>query len=398
MGANGLPKPISHRKTRVPSAKIALEIAVKPHSRPNWAQIDLDALRFNAQQIARAAASARLICVVKANAYGHGALPIARVLAELSEVAMLAVASVDEAQTLREGGIETPILLLSALLPGEADAVVEADLTPTVWTIELASALDCAAKKRGARRKIHFKVDSGMNRLGANLGEAARDFSAIMGLENLEIEAVYTHFACADEEFEGEDFTALQLRRFNDFCAEVSLPEHVLRHAANTAGALRFPEARFDLVRPGIALYGAHPCRELAPQLEIRPVMTWQTRITALKNVAEGEGVSYGGVWVAPRMSRIATLAAGYADGYLRCLSNRGHVLINGKLAKIVGRVTMDQILVDVTEIEAQIGDIATLWGRGLPVESVAARAETISYELLCGVAARVPRRYAAEE
>ncbi len=375
---------------------MATEFPVTPHfSRPNWAQIDLDALRFNARNLARAVAPARLIAVVKANAYGHGAPQIARVLQEMPEVAMLAVAGVDEGQTLRENEIEAPILLLSAILAEEAEAVVDLDLTPTVWTIEVALALDAAARKRKFRRKIHFKVDSGMNRLGAHWCDAARDFAAISQLENLEIEAVYTHFARADDESE---FSALQLRRFNEFCAQIDLESGVLRHVSNSAGALRFEKARFDLVRPGIALYGAHPCRELAPNIELRPVMTWRARVTALKNVAKGESVSYGSTWTAPRDSVIATLPAGYADGYLRSLSNCGEVLIGGKIAPVVGRVTMDQILVDVTGLEAKIGDIATLWGEGLPVESVASRAGTISYELLCAVAARVPRVYINEK
>ncbi len=370
-----------------------------PFSRPNWVQIDLDALRHNARQIARRAAPARLICVVKANAYGHGAPQIARALEDLPEVEMLAVAGVDEGQNLRENGIQAPILLLSAILPDEAPAVLAADLTPTVWTPEVARALDCEAKQRGQKRAIHFKVDSGMHRLGATWCDAARDFARIANFENLKIEAVYTHFARADEDFAGdtEDFNVLQLSRFNQFCAQVDLDPKTLRHAANSA-ALRFAGARFDLVRPGLSLYGAHPCRDLAPDVDLRPVMTWHARVTALKNVARGEGVSYGGTWTAPRDSRIATLPAGYADGYLRSLSGCGDVLINGMSAPVVGRVTMDQILVDVTEIEAKIGDLATLWGQNWPVEDVAARAGTISYELLCGVAPRVPRVYSGQE
>ncbi len=263
---------------------------------------------------------------------------------------MLAVASVDEGRELRESGVQKPILLLSALLPAEADAVVESRLTPTVWTHELARALDGAAQKRDSKLKIHFKIDSGMNRLGAHPCEAAREWEVISRLENLEIEAVYTHFARADED---DDFSAVQLARFDEFCTQIELPPTILRHAANSAGALRFPNAHFDAVRTGIALYGAHPCPELAPEVKLKPVMTWRARITALRNVARGAGVSYGSTWIAPRDSRIATLPVGYADGYLRSLSNCGQVLIGNHIAPVVGRVTMDQILVDVTEISA---------------------------------------------
>ncbi|PQV64031.1 alanine racemase [Abditibacterium utsteinense] len=367
---------------------------MNPHfSRPNWAQIDLDALRHNARALARHVAPARLIAVVKAGAYGHGALEIARVLQKMKEVQMLAVASVDEARLLREGGICAPILLFGALLPNETSEVVRLDLTPTVWTSEIACALETAMKNENRRLKIHFKVDTGMHRLGANWCQATRAFEEVSRFENLEIAAVYTHFACADEEC-ADDFTALQLRRFNEFCASCELSESVLKHAANSAGALRFRAAHFDLVRPGIALYGANPCLDLAPDLELRPVMTWRARITALQNVAKGEGVSYGQTWTAPRDSQIAILPAGYADGYARSLSNCGEVQIGGKIARVVGRVTMDQILVDVTGLEAQIGDVATLWGEGFRVEDVAARAGTIAYELLCAVSPRVPRVY----
>jgi alanine racemase len=360
-------------------------------SRPNWAAIDRAALRHNARALAHHAAPARLIAVVKAGAYGHGALEVARALESVESVTMLGVASVDEAQILRAGGIQTEILLLSALLPAEASAAVELDVAVTVGDVELARALNQAASRRRKRAKTHFKVDTGMSRLGANWCEAARVFREVQALESLEIAGIYTHFASADED---DDFTATQLRRFHEFCAEIGPGNRVLKHAANSAGALRFPAAHFDLVRPGIALYGAHPCPKLGPNLDLQPVMTWRARISALKSIAQGQSVSYGATWTAPRASRIAVVPAGYADGYSRALSNRGEVLIHGEKCSVVGRVTMDQILVDVTAINAQIGDEVTLWGQGLPVEEVAERAGTISYELLCGVSARVPRVY----
>ncbi len=365
-----------------------------PYSRPNWAQIDLAALRHNARLVARHVAPARLIAVVKANAYGHGALEVARALQEVNEVAMLAVASVDEAAQLRQNGIETPILLLSAILPTEARDVVRLGLTATVFDLEVAAALNKAGEAQNRRASVHFKVDSGMSRLGAHWCDATHVVSQVCGFANLEIAAIYTHFACADED---SDFSALQLRRFREFCGESALPPTILKHAANSAGALRFREAHFDLVRPGIALYGAHPCRDLAPDFDLRPVMTWRARVTALKNVATGQSVSYGATWTAPRASQIAVLPAGYADGYLRALSNRGEVLVNGKRAPVVGRVTMDQIMVDVTEIPSRIGDEVTLFGENLPVEEVAARAGTISYELMCALSSRVPRVFSGK-
>jgi alanine racemase len=380
-------------------------LAVPPQfSRPNWAQIDLDALRHNARALGRHAAPARLIAVIKANAYGHGALEIAQVLQELPAVAMLAVASVDEAKKLREGGISAPILLLSAILPQEAAAVLRWNLIPTVWTLEVALALQSAARtaaKNASDGKyvnipIHFKVDTGMSRLGAASCEAVKNFRAISALENLDIQGIYTHFASADEP-ESES-TAIQISCFHEFCAEIELPSGALRHASNSAGTLRFPRAHFDLVRPGIALYGANPLYPMEQSIELKPVMTWKARITALKNIPRGQSVSYGATWTAQRPSRIAVLPVGYADGYLRSLSNRGQVLLNGARCPVVGRVTMDQILIDVTEVSAEIGDEVTIWGQNLPVEGVAEQAGTISYELLCAVSARVPRVYVSDD
>lgn len=360
-------------------------------SRPNWAEIDLDALRHNAQLLAAHSAPARLVGVIKAGAYGHGALEVAQTLQALPQIAMLGVASVDEARSLRENGITAPILLLSAILPEEAPAVVRHNLTATVWSLEVASALNRAAAAEGRRVPIHFKVDTGMSRLGASWCGASQAFRGVAGQAHLEIVGLYTHFACADEESE---LTDIQLQRFREFCAEVPLPNGVLRHTSNSAGALRYPAAHLDLVRPGIALYGAHPCPELGPELDLRPVMTWKARITALKKVPRGQSVSYGATWIAPRDSNIAVVPVGYADGYLRALSSRGEVFLNGARCLVVGRVTMDQIMVDVSGVSSQIGDEVTLFGRNLPVEEVASQAQTISYELLCAVSGRVPRVY----
>jgi alanine racemase len=388
--------PLHAEKIRLIFAKMALKgvipSAVLPcFSRPNWVEIDLDALRHNAHVLAAHVAPARLVGVIKAGAYGHGALEIAQTLEKLPSVAMLGVASVDEARWLRENGIAAPILLLSAILPEEAPEVVRLGLTATVWTNEVASTLNSAAAKENRRVSIHFKVDTGMSRLGASWCDATRAFREIVTYRHLEIAGIYTHFACADED---TDLTDLQLQRFQEFCAEIPPQPNLLRHASNSAGALRYRAAHFDLVRPGLALYGAHPCRDLGPDLDLRPVMTWKARITALKQVPRGQSVSYGATWTAPRDSQIAVVPVGYADGYLRSLSNRGEVFLNEQRCPVVGRVTMDQIMVDVTGFSSQIGDVVTVFGQNLPVEDVAAQAQTISYELLCAVSGRVPRVY----
>ena len=364
-------------------------------SRPNWARIDLDALAHNARILATNAAPARLICVVKADAYGHGAVPVARALNELPFVEMLAVASVDEGAQLRAGGIKKPILLLSALLPAEVDGAAHFDLTPTIWTSELALAWQSAARKVGRVLPAHFKVDTGMARLGVHWCEAAARWRELQPFSGIEWRGVYTHLACADDE--DDELSPLQLQRFAQFLSEATIAENVLKHAGNSAAQLRYGASHFDAVRPGIALYGAHPCAELCEnQTKLKPVMTRFARVTAVREVAAGESVSYGATWRAGRAARVAVVACGYADGYLRALSNKGEVLIKGARFPVVGRVTMDQILVDVTTATAPacIGDEVILWGAGLPVEEVANRANTISYELLCAVSARVPRVY----
>ena len=375
-----------------------------PFSRPNWAHVDLDALRHNARVLAQLSAPARLICVVKADAYGHGALPVARALQELPAMEMLAVASVDEGAQLRAGGIEKPILLLSALLPQEARDAAFHDLTPTIWTIELAAAWSDAARAAGRELSAHFKVDTGMARLGVPWCDAVARWRALQRFGGINWCGVYTHFASADEA--DADFSALQLQRFEQFLDAARIEAPTLRHAANSAAQLRFARARLDAVRPGLALYGAHPYPhpQLRSQfhspadepLDLRPVMTRLARVTEVREVSAGQSVSYGATWRAGRDSRLAVVACGYADGYLRALSNCGEVLVGGARFPVVGRVTMDQILVDVTDAAPPIviGAPVTLWGRNLPVEEVAARANTISYELLCAVSARVPRVY----
>ena len=364
-------------------------------SRPNWARIDLGALAHNARALAANAAPARLICVIKANAYGHGAVAVAQTLSELPVVEMLAVASVDEGAQLRAADIETPILLLSALLPAEAIDAAQYQLTPTIWTRELAAAWSDATQKFGRALPAHFKVDTGMNRLGVPACEAVARWRELQRFPDIEWRGVYTHLACADDE--DDEMSALQLQRFEQFTSEAQLAENVLKHTGNSAAQLRYKLSHFDAVRPGLALYGAHPCADLCQNpIDLKPVMTRLARVTALREVAAGESVSYGATWRAPDAARVAVVACGYADGYLRALSNRGEVLINGARFPVVGRVTMDQILVDVTAAtpNVRIGAEVILWGAGLPIEEVANRADTISYELLCAVSARVPRVY----
>jgi len=388
-------------KANLPDLAMTIKPASSPHnfSRPTWAEIDLSALCWNLDQLVAAAAGTPVIAVVKANAYGHGAVEVGQaLLAHADKVRMLAVASVDEGRQLRAAGIEAPILLLSAILAEEAEAVVDARLTATVFTREVAAVLNAAGTARGRVVPVHFKVDTGLGRLGVWHCEAPALYRELSELPQLKIEGFYTHFASADEE--DDAITLAQLQAFDRVLDELK-PESAhgrpILHAANSAGLLRFPAARYDLVRPGIALYGAWPAEVVRrDDVQLKPVMTLRSRVTSVQHVTVGKALSYGATWRATRTSRVALVPVGYADGYLRHLSNCGEVLIGGVACPVVGRVTMDQILVDITELPSNVspGENVTLFGSGLPVESVAEKAGTIAYEILCGIAPRVPRIY----
>ena len=357
------------------------------------------------------ARSTPLIAVIKANAYGHGAVEVARALLpsppnplsqELGEgelgVRAFAVASVDEGRVLRNAGIEKKILLLSAIFPEEAQAALDADLMPTLSTPEVAKALNQAAKAQNKIARAHWKIDTGMGRLGTFYPNAADAWRELQEYSNLQIQGVYTHFACADDE--DETFTLQQIAAFETALKEcgISSSEYLI-HAANSAAAQRFSQTYFGAIRSGIALYGAPPMGN--EDENFAPVMSLKARVTEIREISAGRTVSYGATWTAKRDSKIALVPLGYADGYSRHLSNCGEVLLRGKRCPVVGRVTMDQIFVDTTELapNIQVGEIVTAWGRDeagvlLPIEEVAAKVETISYELLCGVAARIPRVY----
>lgn len=369
-------------------------------SRPLWAEIDLGALRHNVRYL-RSRNGGLILPVLKANAYGHGAAACAQALqGDLQPGEMFCVASVDEGIQLRDAGITIPILLLSALLPEEAAACVEYNLTATISTFAMAQALNDAARERA--HPAHFKIDTGMGRLGAPPHEAVDLWRQLSQLPHVTITGIYTHFACADEV--EDEMTGEQNELFKttlEHCGiDIKNTARPLIHAANSAAAWRHPFAAFDAVRPGISIYGVSPfaAKVLSETLHnaLRPVMNLKARITLIRQIPGGASVSYGATWRSGKASRLAVIPAGYADGYHRSLSNCGKVLLRGQLCPVVGRVTMDQSIVDVTALDpaVQIGEEVTLWGDGLQVENVAALAGTIGYEMLTGVAARVPRVY----
>jgi len=362
--------------------------------RPVRAEIDLDAIEHNVCALCREVAPARVLAVVKANGYGHGAVAVSR--AALSAGASsLGVACVDEGVQLRRAGVSAPILIMGFIPSWEAGAVVEHGLTPTVTTKQTALALARFSRERGVRTPVHVKVDTGMARLGLTPPEVAAFGAYLETMESLAVEGVYTHFACADQA--EKSFTREQYAAFR--AAAEALPAAATRHVANSATVLDVPEMYLDMVRPGISIYGCYPSAQTSRSIELRPVLSLKSQVARLHTLPAGATVGYGRTWTAEKPARIALIPCGYADGFPRALSNKGAVLVRGRRAPIVGRVCMDQVMVDVTGVpRLTLGDEVVLIGRQggeeIPVEEVAALAGTINYEILCAVSARVPRVY----
>jgi alanine racemase len=352
-----------------------------PEFRPTWAEIDTSAFSRNIDAIAqRLPDRARVVAVLKANAYGHGATVLAWIC-ESKRVAMIAVALLEEALTLRRIGITVPILVLGPLDARAIEVAVDNDITIGVpGPEELAAACEVA---RDRDVHIHLKLDSGMGRMGIVESELQRAAEMIRATPRLRVEAVYTHFAAADED---ESFTKQQIENFDRMRQIIDAPLH---HMANSSATLRGFVREGDYVRCGIALYGPG---KSAPT---EPVMRWHSEIMRLKTLPPGHAVGYGATFHTARESRIATLPVGYADGYSRRLSNNGEVVIRGQRAPVVGRVSMDLVTIDVTGIPgAQLNDEAVLLGDGITADDIASRIDTISYEVFCNVSARVPRVY----
>ncbi|MBO5797203.1 MAG: alanine racemase [Clostridia bacterium] len=361
---------------------------MEPFFRRTWADIDLDAVRDNYRYIrSRLAADCRLMAVVKADAYGHCVQRIAQVYNELG-AEWFAVSNLEEALQLRQMGLSQRILILSYTPPKAAALLAEQGITTAVVSREHAEALNQAAAAAGVNLTVHIKVDTGMTRVGLRHDE---DILAVCRLPHVNAEGIFTHFATADTEDE-----AFVRTQFAAFMAHIAAAEQAgitfpLRHCCNSAATLRYPDMHLDMVRPGIILYGCMPDGSVEPNL--RPVMSLKTAVSQVKSIEAGETVSYGRTFTAPGRMQVATVPIGYADGYSRLFSNRAPMLVKGNRACIVGNVCMDQTVLDITNIEdVEAGTTVTVFGKGLPVEELAALAGTISYELLCLVGKRVPR------
>ena len=368
-----------------------------PQGRPTLCFIDHSALRWNLAQIRnKVGPKVKILSMVKANGYGHGAAAASRTLGTAGGDAF-GVATLEEAVELREAGIQTPIIVLAGVYPNQIEQFLAHSLTPVVHEVVGLKQLEDAAQRLGATLNVHVKIDTGMGRLGFLAAEADCWIPELKKLRALKLEGIFSHFSHA-ESVQG-DYTRKQLEIFTGVVENfrrqnITLP---LVHLANSAATITLPAAYFDMVRPGIMLYGVYPSPEMASQISLKPVLTWKTRILQLKKVPPESSISYGQTFITKRESMIATLPIGYADGYQRLLSNRGQILVRGQRAPVVGKVCMDLTMIDVTDIRnVQQGDEVVLLGRQgdaeISADEMATWANTISYEILTSIGARVPR------
>ena len=372
-------------------------------SRPTFAEINLDALRRNYTIIRQSVPSrAAILAVVKADAYGHGFLEVSKEL-ERQGVDAFGVAFLAEAIQLRKAGIDKPILLLGGIYPGQERKCVGFGISSTVFSLEQLKAFDAAAGKLYRKALVHLKVDTGMGRLGIPYDQVPALLDALKLLPNIYLEGVISHFAAADELDEsGQYFTRLQAERFSWAVEQIRKAGFSPRycHIANSAGALLNDYTFCNLVRPGIALYGALPSSDFQGRLSLQPVMRLKSKVAMLKWVEPATTISYGRRFTAQNRTLIASVPVGYADGYPRALTNKGQALIRGQRAQVAGTVCMDWIMLDVTHIQdIAVGDEVTLMGEDRQGNSVSAEelaqwAGTIPYELFCGISKRVPRVY----
>lgn len=364
------------------------------------ANIDLDAMRNNMEEMHRLTdPQTKLMAVIKTDGYGHGAIPIARELETVDYVYGYAVATEEEGLALRADGIKKPILILGYTFPEQYEALLQARITPAIFTLEAAQQLSETAERLRLTAKIHIKLDTGMGRVGFLVsGESADVIAQIAKLPHIMIEGMFTHFAKADE----TDKTAAN-RQLSDYLHMVQLLEErgveiPLKHCSNSAGILDLPQANLDIARAGITLYGLHPSKEVhLERMDMKPVLSLKSRVAHVKTLPAGYSISYGGTYVTPEEQRIATIPVGYGDGYARSLSNKGAVLIRGRRAPICGRICMDQFMVNVTDIpDVCVGDEVTLVGTDGPekitLEELGELSGRFNYEFACDLGKRIPR------
>ncbi len=366
------------------------------------ANVDLGAVKHNLHQIRRKVnTNSKLMVIIKADGYGHGAIPLAKAIDQSGLADAYGVAIIEEAVELRNAGITKPILILGFTAREQYEQIVAYDVTQTIFQYEMAEALSQEAIRQGKTAKIHIKLDTGMSRIGFSITkESVEEVKRIADLPNIEIEGIFSHFARADET--DKTSALLQLKSFIQFNEWLEKEQIIIpiKHIANSAGIMELPEAYFNMVRSGIITYGIYPS-DMVNQEELRliPAMEIKTHVSYVKDVETGVGISYGAIYVTENKSRIATIPVGYADGYSRNLSNTGKVIIGGQYAPIVGRICMDQFMVDVTNLkDVKQGDVVTLLGRDgdayISTEELSVWSHSFPYELVCNVGKRVPRVY----
>lgn len=381
-------------------ALTADEPAVGDSSRPTWVAVDLDAIAHNVGTLARRTPAPLLLAAIKADGYGHGLVPAARA-ALAGGADWLGVALVEEAQSLRAAGLQTPVLLFSEPPPSAVSALLDAGATPTVYSPTFLAALEAEAGRRGRDVGVHLKLDTGMRRVGVPEAQWREALQAVCDARHLVLEGLWSHLAVADETTpEAIAFTDGQAAAFRcglELARSLGL-DPAIAHLCNSAGTLTRPDDAFDMVRPGIAVYGIAPGGGSAGDVGLRPALSWHTELSLVKRVAAGETVSYGRSWTAAEATLVGTVPVGYGDGVARRRSNRGHVLHRGRMVPIVGTVCMDQLLVELGRGPAAAGDEVLLLGRqggaAITAEDVAQELGTIGYEVVCAIGARVPRTY----
>lgn len=372
-------------------------ISVSEITRPTYLEINLNTLRKNFEAIRAYSEPAKIMAIVKANAYGHGLVRVAQLYEELN-TDYLGVAVLEEGLLLRENGITKPILVLGGILSDQIPLFIKNDLSLTASSPDKLSQIDSIAAGLNARAKVHLKIDTGMERIGVHYYSAEGFLNAAMKMKNVIIEGVYSHLANA----ESPDFTYtnLQIERFNEVISffEKNSIERPLCHIANSAATLQHPAARLDMVRPGILLYGVYPGEEVKRTIPVSPAMNWKSRVVFFKVIKPGHPVGYGSTWQTDHNVRAVTVPAGYGDGYFRKFSNRSEVILNGKRYKVIGNVSMDQIVVNIENDSAFNGDEVILLGsdgkNSITCNEMARWAETIPYEILTNINTRVPRIY----
>lgn len=374
---------------------------MKTYSRV-YAKIDLDAVAWNMEQMKKnLKEGTEMVAVIKTDGYGHGAVQVASMLESYDYVWGYAVATLDEAVVLRAAEIQKPILVLGCIFPDQYWEMLKYEIRMNVYTKEMAEAISALAVEKGEQAYVHIKLDTGMARLGFSAEESSiEEIKEIAELPNLVLEGVFTHFAKADEE--DKTFTMMQLEKF-EWMTQRLEEEGVTFpyvHASNSAGIIDVRRADYNLVRAGIAIYGLYPSEEVDKEkVQLKPALSLKSHIAFVKDIPAGTPVSYGGDFVSEHQMRIATIPIGYGDGYPRSLSDTGYVLIRGKKAPIIGRICMDQFMVDVSDIlEVKFGDKVTLIGRDqeeyLPVEKLSELSGRFNYEFVCDLGKRIPRVY----